>query len=119
MSISTDVRKRLVALAEKLAPAAAAGRLNKNQVNGLISVALAAGCEGEVRLYLRYQVARRIWPEVVVAGALDGLAPIMADVRQTCPDDLEAQERLVLEAWRLFGAFFKRAFAFAGLGGHQ
>ena len=116
MSISTEQRKQLVKLAEELAPKAV-GRLKPTQVNNLISVALVAQCEGELRLFLRYQASRKregqpLWPADVVDQIVSGLATIGQGVRRDCLDDLEAQERLVIEAWRLFGAFFKRAFAF-------
>lgn len=105
-------RKALVVAAEaameQVFTDTAKPKIKKAQLNHLIAVCGEATCTEEIENYLRYQSAR----------GDTGWAPIVDDVIKRIGEPLAGldDDRLRVEAWRLYAVFLTRAFTYRNMG---
>jgi hypothetical protein len=107
---TAQLRERLVEAAEKVAADLVEKSETpkplpeKTQMSRLLSVARSAFCGAEIRNYLRYQAARKVWPKVQTDTLIDRLETIMADA--------QLKDREQVRAWELFSGYLTRAYVY-------
>lgn len=104
-------RKQLVIAAEETVQkmfAAGKPELRKTQLNHLIGVCGEAACAEEIESYIRYQAGRKGtgWRDVA-AEVIRGIGKTLVEI-----DD----DRLRVEAYRLYAVFLTRAFTYRAEG---
>lgn len=105
------VREALVLAAEAVAPALASAEkrkgqrvLDKTQLSRLVTISGQASCGAEITNYLRYQVARGVWPMQETQDTIKKVEAVLES------QDIEVGDEV--RAWKLFASYLSRAFRY-------
>lgn len=103
------LRRELVVAAETVVEDAAGPLPEKTQFSRLLNLCTEASCAEEIENYLRYQAGRKgsSWKRDFVRSVIDRISPILT--AKVVDDDEGEQDRLRVEAWRLYATYLRRS----------